>query len=726
MDLNKSQWSVELQEDLKGDIEKQVNNVKKEVLFKHLSVLNKVCIFSIKYHLTKTDKYSVLSDAIQQIDDELDIPSLHTLLDKVTQDNIDDVLRAISVLIHSGADVDEHRNDMCVLQRLLELKNIVNSSDLETVIEMVFNNSEINYKLYKEGSLLTVLKQFSPLMYIKFRLLTDTEDVFLDLIDDPEYCLTIQTNLFGVTSRAVAQDGLEIVKRLFEVHTKNMFNVFEISDLLKKAVATGNLNIFLFLWEKVETARYVLSTSLLILTVQEVVNVKCDDKFKFYECFDYVLRMRRTDVNQRDNVGNVALYYACKYDDKYMVKELLKAKTWIGNKNERGELAISRIDAKDLEEYLDSCIKTRVFSAQFHQTIEKDNLVFFDYSGFMPPDIGNKLKTSEGNQPNTITEMDTINFIAENSNLNPLISHPLLRAFIQLKWRRFWPYVFINQQCSLFFLIITCLIMVNNYNSNHIQIEDLQLPVVVFGSFTIVLEMCRFALLRLRYFKQPINLLYIISIIFVFCYVALCRCVNLEIELGEPDNCQIHRRCYQISGFLALIWSIKFTILLYTFVSHTIGIYTVMLYKVAYNSLICILSNLMLFVGFSFAFFAIFNNLGVGDITDATAENNSTEKTGGTDEDNGINSFSTIGKAFYKVYVMFTGEMDAADLNYMDTFSYLLLASFVFIGPVVALNLLNGLAVDDVQVCRTFILTLFFKLQNYNIYYYIIANQKRG
>lgn len=41
MDLNKSQWSVELQEDLKGDIEKQVNNVKKEVLFKHLSVLKK-------------------------------------------------------------------------------------------------------------------------------------------------------------------------------------------------------------------------------------------------------------------------------------------------------------------------------------------------------------------------------------------------------------------------------------------------------------------------------------------------------------------------------------------------------------------------------------------------------------------------------------------------------------------------------------------------------------
>lgn len=606
--------------------------------------------------------------------------------------------------MHTGADVDEHRNGVCVLQRLLELKDSVCSSDLETVIEMVFNNSTIDYKVYKEGSLLTVMKQFSVLLYIKFRLVTDTKGEFLDLIQDPEYRLIIENHLYAVTSRAVGQNALEIVKIFFEIDAENVLNVFEMSDFLKKAVATGNLNILLFLWNKVETKKFVLSTPLLIITVQEIVNVKCDDKHKFYECFDHVLRMSQTNVNQRDHSGNVALYYACKYDDEYMIEELLKAKTWIGNKNDKGEVVISRIDAKKLEKYFDSCLKTRVFSAQFQQIIEKDNLIFFDYSCFVPPDPSRlelKRHDSGVNQPNTVTEMDTINFVAENSNVNSLISHPLLRAFIQLKWRRFWPYIFINQQCAIFFLIITCLIIVNNYNSNQIKADELSLPVIIFGTFTIILEMFRLTLLRLRYFKQPINLLYIVSIVICFCYVIFCKCINSTTEVDEEDKCEIHENCYKISGLLALVWSIKFTILLYTFVSHTVGIYTVMLYKVAYNSLICILSNLMLFVGFSFAFFAIFNNLGVGDVSNTTNEKDSSDSASTSkDNENGINNFSTIGKAIYKVYLMFTGEMDAADLTYMSTLSYILLASFVFIGPIVAFNLLNGLAVDDVQVSR--------------------------
>ncbi|XP_063709336.1 transient receptor potential cation channel protein painless-like [Culicoides brevitarsis] len=654
---------MELQADLQGDVERQVNLTRE-----------------------KSKKNKILDETIQKIDNGLNLPTIHCLISQVDETNLDDVLCAISVLIHSGADVDQYRKGVSVLQRLLELENKENSKHLETVLEMIVSKSKINYKTYKDGSLLDALKDFSKLAYIKVRLLTDSEDEFLAFMSDPSYCSLIQQHLFVITCKAVSRDFLKVVRKLFEVHSKKPFDCHEMSDLLKKSVASGNLSVLMYLWQKIEAMEMTLNTPFLISTVQEVVNVEQDNMEKFYQCFDYVLQMKQTDVNERDTSGNVALYYACQHDNVYMTEELLKARTWIGNKNERGELAISRIDARLLERYLDSCIKTSLFSAQFQQA---SGLIFFDYSCFVPPE-GDKDLESTSDQPTIVLEMDPVTFIGENSNLSHLISHPLLRAFIQLKWRRFRPFNIINQQCSLFFLIITCLILTENFKNDQVNFSELKHPILAFGAIAIFFEFIRLAMLRLQYFKQRINMLYIVSIILCFCYVFHCFCLKLDdlTTIFYKQQCESPRTCYQITGFLSLIFSIMFTILLYTFVCQTVGIYSVMLAKVAYNSIICILSNFVLFVGFSVAFFAIFNNFGA-------------KKGESSSEDgNGINNFSTILKAVYKVYLMFTGEMDAADLNYMDTWNYLLLAIFIFIGPIVAFNLLNGLAVDDVHEIR--------------------------
>uniref|UniRef100_A0A336M8H2 CSON013575 protein n=1 Tax=Culicoides sonorensis TaxID=179676 RepID=A0A336M8H2_CULSO len=620
---------------------------------------------------TKRPINEILNATIEKIDNEIDVPSIHYLLDQIKpqNDNVDEILLAISVLIHTGADVDEYRNGQCVLHRLVELKDIVTTTDLELVIQMVLNASRIDYKIYKEGSLLTILKDSFMLSYIEFRLITDTEEAFLDLIENPEYRLSVENHLFFTTSKAVAQGKLRVVKRLFEIDTEDIINVFELCDLLKKSISSGNLHILEFLFSKLGAENTSLSTPLLIMTVQEIINVKCDTKPAYYKCFDYVLRLKETNVNQQDHAGNVALYYACKYDDAYMIEELLKAKTWIGNKNNQNELAISPIDPRKFETFLNSCIDIKIFRNQCHQVIEKDNLVFFDYSCFVKPEAGNETLDR------TSTETEIFNFISKSHQLKHLTSHPIMRTFIQLKWRRFLFFNILNQQSTIFSLLLTCFIIIRSLNDTD---KGLSTTIKVFSGFSFLFEILRSTVIGWRYFVKPTNLLYVSSMILCLTYAYLCDCV--------PRNDAECVHCYRMVGVLVLLWSIQFTIILYTFVNHNFGIYSVMLFKVAYNGLICIISNFMIFVGFSWAFFAIFSNFG--------ASNDAESK------DSGINGFRTFGSAIFKVYVMFTGEMDAADLTYKDEISYALIAVFMFIGPIVAFNLLNGIAVDDVQKIR--------------------------
>lgn len=66
-------------------------------------------------------------------------------------------------------------------------------------------------------------------------------------------------------------------------------------------------------------------------------------------------------------------------------------------------------------------------------------------------------------------------------------------------------------------------------------------------------------------------------------------------------------------------------------------------------------------------------------------------------EDN-LNKFSNLGLSIMKTLVMSTGEFDAADIHFGENaWSYFVFISFLFVISTVMLNLLNGLAVNDIK-----------------------------
>ena len=59
--------------------------------------------------------------------------------------------------------------------------------------------------------------------------------------------------------------------------------------------------------------------------------------------------------------------------------------------------------------------------------------------------------------------------------------------------------------------------------------------------------------------------------------------------------------------------------------------------------------------------------------------------------------FGNIGYAFVKTLVMFMGEMDYSDLEFKHWLGYVIFVLFAFLLIIVLMNILNGLAVSDIQ-----------------------------
>ena len=59
--------------------------------------------------------------------------------------------------------------------------------------------------------------------------------------------------------------------------------------------------------------------------------------------------------------------------------------------------------------------------------------------------------------------------------------------------------------------------------------------------------------------------------------------------------------------------------------------------------------------------------------------------------------FGSIGYALVKTLVMFMGEMDYGDLEFSHWLGYVIFVLFAFLLIIVLMNILNGLAVSDIQ-----------------------------
>ncbi|GJQ64922.1 putative ion transport protein [Trypoxylus dichotomus] len=115
--------------------------------------------------------------------------------------------------------------------------------------------------------------------------------------------------------------------------------------------------------------------------------------------------------------------------------------------------------------------------------------------------------------------------------------------------------------------------------------------------------------------------------------------------------------------------------------------YMIMLRTVAKNFLFFLLWYAILIFAFALGFYVLYNKNG--------SEQNFTNSTNVEDDNQPF--FDELGLTVIKTIVMLTGEFDASSINFNTFWNRIIFLLFVFLNSIVLFNLLNGLAISDIQ-----------------------------
>lgn len=401
----------------------------------------------------------------------------------------------------------------------------------------------------------------------------------------------------------------------------------------------------------------------------ESKNERVDHQKCFYLVLDHC------DVNATDHHGCTPLHYAVRYQNDEAVQELLKKSSYIGTKNSLGETAIDDMNREVFEEFLNDCVTTNV-----RRSDSDEQEIIIDYNFLKPP------KTSKANSEYR-PEIEALQNIVENSELRPLICHPVLSSFVLLKWSKLvWPF-YINLAAFSCFMVSLILFIVL---SQYLPAADRKDNVLYFLSYFISIigivilmlrEIFQCILSPKHYLKSPINWFEIALI--VLAWIVLLQPTDDNSDDGTRRILRAVTILFAAYEFLQLAGTLPIL---------SVSTHMVILKKVAITFLKSIALYSIVLFAFALSFYTLFG----GKRKDETDQS----KTDKDDDNDEFNSFGYPGIAIIKTFVMLTGEFDASALN-LDSngaFYSIIFMLFVFLVTITLFNLLNALAVDDTQV----------------------------
>lgn len=392
-----------------------------------------------------------------------------------------------------------------------------------------------------------------------------------------------------------------------------------------------------------------------------------DENQNYQKCFDLLMSCAEIDVNQQDDLGFTPLYYAIRYKNDDATKALLR-RCYVGNRNVFNKGQIYHIRKETFEEFLDECI-----SIGIHEPTGEEKITV-DFSFLVaPPAKGREF----------FEEITPLEDIANNSELRPLILHPVLSSFLYLKWIKLSILFYTNLLFFLFFMgsFITYIVLYKCDALFYMSLVSLVLMMVK--------EAIQYSLSYKNYFKSPMNWFELMLIVLVWI-------VLLDNQFKEVHNDLVQLLGLQtlrvIRGVTILCCTYEVLILFGDLPSFSVSTHMVILKRVFITFLKSIALYSILLVGFAFCFYTLFGHSGEESVEQGT----NTTKDGDDDED--FHHFKYPGFAIIKTIVMFSGELEASSLNLKnnDAFYSIIFLLFVFLITIVLLNLINGLTVADV------------------------------
>lgn len=447
---------------------------------------------------------------------------------------------------------------------------------------------------------------------------------------------------------------------------------------IERACSFGNWEVLRILLEWRKSPLDLSKTEPILCVLVKNWTETFSPKHNFQRCFELLLQNDDKniciDVNQVDADGCSALHFAVKFDNAFVILELLKRGAYIGQTNKFNHPAIAQINPEVLGRHFNSCLSTNGFREG-----EDDFEVQFDYKCLVPP-TAQKSNQSKGDAPN---EMTAIKFIAESNDLQHLIVHPLMTSFLFLKWNRSSIFFYLNFiLCSLYAVSAIAFILMSYYcvdacteDSDMEKFTHILMGILfLLNIFVTIRELYQIRLCPKTYFRRMGN--YMEWTMIVLIYILLVDHHYKEF-LADSNSRSISSMAillvgvevFHLAGSLP-IWH------LYTHYAMLKTVISTFIQSIALYS--------VLILSFAFAFFIQLRNNAISFSTDESGENV---------------EYSNLHMSIIKTLVMSNGEFDASSVDFKkNIWSYVMSIAFIFIISTILFNLLTGLAVKDIQI----------------------------
>lgn len=354
---------------------------------------------------------------------------LNYLIDKLTDENYDEVSEMIRIMLLNGCNPN-HQNDELkspFFFLLLKIEPISSRYDLinfwldnaninfsDEIIE-VMNAQGIGYKIpAKDEAKVDMELLMQQLHY-------NDEASFIKLFAGYTYSTDDIARLF---EEAIAR-GLKHIVELLMQHVNEINSVltngrFGMSPA-ELACTFGHVDVLRTLFNNPSLKLKSEKSNLLHKVLLSKVAHEDDRK----KCFRQIISDHRCTLDIIDGAdqGQTPLSLACIFGFNDIAKGLLRRGAYIGHQS-----IVDNISKDLLQEFLDECVKC---SSDIN---DKNCEVYLDYRFLMSPNV------DEPNHP----EMRSIHLIAENRKLKDLILHPVVSTFVELKWSKISFIVYFN------------------------------------------------------------------------------------------------------------------------------------------------------------------------------------------------------------------------------------------------------------------------------------------
>ncbi|KFB47976.1 AGAP013463-PA-like protein [Anopheles sinensis] len=390
-------------------------------------------------------------------------------------------------------------------------------------------------------------------------------------------------------------------------------------------------------------------------------------------CMKLLLEDGRCEIDKRDPLDCTALHHAAMERIDEAQELLLKNGAYLGSKDVFGNLTISLINPALLERHLDLCITgDKPYSTNDYKKYE----LKIDFRNFVPP------------EDDQTCELDPVVQLARSfGSSRELLRHPVITSMLLLKWHLLSRCFYTNTiVCAIIFLSFMSYLVLDVHTDSSACISWVGLGYIALRELFQLVLTCK------SYFKSKVN------------WLELFLITTCVIVLARPTMGHGYRQALSIVACGLL--TVEFVLLIGTLPLFSISTHMVMLKRVATNFLKLLIPYCVILLPLGVMFHLLYQTPHANKSGQKKSTENNTFGTNVSSDStvvvtNSFNNFDNIGQALVKMFVMFTGEFEAANLHLHESiWRTVLFLTFLFVAFCVLFNAMNGMAVGDTGVSK--------------------------